>query len=90
MDTLERQRYDHGKAYRGDCHSAGCTMSRWDPLLEEALAASVAMVLLGSLVALLFWLSTGLSPWPMVVLAEVAGFGIGTVVLTLTSPRRRR
>ena len=65
-------------------------MTRWDPLLEEALAASVAMGLLGSLVALLFWLCTGLSPWPMVVLAEVAGFGIGTVVLTLTSPRRRR
>jgi hypothetical protein len=65
-------------------------LSRLDPLLEELIAATVAMTLLGLVVALLFWLVTGLSPWPGLVLGEVAGFGFGIIILTLTAPRRHR
>jgi uncharacterized RDD family membrane protein YckC len=65
-------------------------LSRLDPLLEELIAATVAMTLLGLIVALLFWLVTGLSPWPGLVLGELAGFGFGIILLTLTAPRRHR
>ncbi len=65
-------------------------MRHVDPLLEEAVAATLAMSVLGVIVALLYWLFTGLSPWPGVVLGEVAGLGWGIVLLTLASPRRRR
>ena len=64
-------------------------MANLDPLLRETLAASLAMTCLGVVVALLFWLFTGLSPWPGLVLGEVAGFGFGTALLALSSPRRR-
>ncbi len=65
-------------------------MSRLDPLLEELIAATMAMTLLGLIVALLFWLVADISPWPGLVLGEVAGFGFGIVLLTLTSPGRTR
>ncbi|MBM4437854.1 MAG: hypothetical protein FJ029_11625 [Actinobacteria bacterium] len=48
------------------------------------------MTAVGVVVALVFWLVTGVSPWPGLVLGEVAGFGFGIVLLTLASPRRRR
>jgi hypothetical protein len=64
-------------------------MSHLDPLLEEALIACLAMTGLAAFVAVCFWLSTGLSPWPFVILPEIPAFGIGIVLLTLTSPRRR-
>ena len=63
---------------------------RIDPLLEEVLAATLAMTVLAVVVALLYWLITGLSPWPGLVLGEIAGFGFGIALLSLTSPRRRR
>ena len=63
---------------------------RIDPLLEEALAASVAMTVLAVVVAVLYWVITGLSPWPGLVLGELAGFGFGIALLSLSSPRRRR
>lgn len=65
-------------------------LSHIDPLLEEALAASLALTAFGVIVAVLYWLLTGLSPWPGLVLGEVAGFGFGMVLLTFASPRRRR
>ena len=65
-------------------------MSRLDPLLEELLVASLAMMALGVVVALLYRLLTGLSPWPGLVLGEAAGFGFGAVLLALVSPKRRR
>lgn len=65
-------------------------VSSLDPLVEETLAACLAMGCLGVVVALAFWLMTGLSPWPMVALAEVAGFGFGVALLALGSPRRSR
>ena len=63
---------------------------RIDPLLEEALAASAAMTVLAVVVAVLYWVITGLSPWPGLVLGELAGFGFGIALLSLSSPRRRR
>lgn len=65
-------------------------MRNRDPLLEETLAAIVAMTALSAAVALVYWLLTGISPWPFVILGEVAGFGIGVAVFALTAPRRRR
>ncbi|MBI2941863.1 MAG: hypothetical protein HYY04_15645 [Chloroflexi bacterium] len=65
-------------------------MSNLDPLIEETLAASIAMAVLAGLVALLYWLMTGLSPWPIVILGEMAGFGFGIAVLALTAPRLSR
>ena len=63
---------------------------RIDPLLEEVLAASAAMTVLAVVVAVLYWVITGLSPWPGLVLGEMAGFGFGIALLSLSSPRRRR
>ena len=64
-------------------------MPRIDPLLEEVFVASIAVSFLGGFIALVFWLFTGLSPWPMLIVAEIGGFGFGVAVLALTSPRRR-
>jgi len=63
---------------------------RIDPLLEETLAACCAVALLGAVISVLFWLLTGLSPWPGVILGEIVGLGMGVPLLALTSPRRRR
>ena len=63
-------------------------MSGWDPLLKELLAAAAGTTLLGALIAGLFWIVTGLSPWPILIIGEVGGFGFGVAVLALTSPRR--
>ena len=60
-----------------------------NPLLEEFLAASAAILALLALVSLLYWLVTGLSPWPEIVVAQALIYGSGVGVLTLTSPRRR-
>ena len=65
-------------------------MKRLHPLLEEAIAATVAVGALGVLVALLYWLLTGRSPWPGLVLGEVIGFGWGVLLLVAASPRRSR
>ena len=63
---------------------------RLDPLLEETLAATAAVALLGALISLLFWVLTGLSPWPGIIIGEIVGLGMGIPLLALTSPRRRR
>jgi hypothetical protein len=65
-------------------------MAGLDPLVEEALVAVLAIGALTAVVALLYWLATGLSPWPLVVLSEIAAFGTGMAVLLATSPRRHR
>jgi hypothetical protein len=65
-------------------------MAGLDPLVEEALVAVLAISVLIAVIALLYWLSTGLSPWPLVVLAEIAAFGTGMAVLLATSPRHHR
>ena len=63
-------------------------MTRLDPLLEEFLVAAATCSAVGALVAVVYRVATGHSPWPGLVLGEIAGFGFGVVVLTLTSPRR--
>ena len=65
-------------------------MKRLPPLLQEFVVAACLMTGLGIIVAVAFWLITGLSPWPYVILAEVAGFGWGTIMLALASPHARR
>ena len=62
---------------------------RVDPLLEDTLAALAASIALGGVVATMYWLATGLSPWPTVILGSVAGFGFGLVLLALTNPHRQ-
>ena len=61
-----------------------------DPLLEDTLAALLATSVLGAVVAALYWLLTGISPWPFVVLGEAGGLGFGVAMLALCTPRRRR
>ena len=65
-------------------------MSGLDPLLEEILVATASVTVLGAFIALAFWLFTGLSPWPLLILGEIGALGFGIVLLTMTSPRRRR
>jgi hypothetical protein len=60
-----------------------------DPLLEELLAATAAILTLLALISALYWLFTGSSPWPELVLGQALIYGTGIGVLTLTSPRRR-
>ena len=60
-----------------------------NPLLREFFAAGIGMTALRTLVAVLYWLLTGMSPWPGLILGEVAGFGFGTAILALASPRKR-
>jgi hypothetical protein len=64
-------------------------MPALDPLLEDTLAALLATSVLGAVIALAYWLLTGISPWPFVVLGEVGGLGFGVAMLALCSPRRR-
>ena len=61
-----------------------------DPLIEDTLAALAATSVLGGAIALAYWLLTGISPWPFVVLGETGGLGFGVAMLALCSPRRRR
>lgn len=57
-------------------------------LVEELIAAVIAMTLLGVAVAMLSWVGTGLSPRPYVVLAELGSCIFGIVLLLATSPMR--
>jgi hypothetical protein len=64
-------------------------MPALDPLLEDTLAALMATSVLGTVIAVMYWVLTGISPWPFVVLGEVGGLGFGVAMLALCSPRRR-
>ncbi len=61
-----------------------------DPLIEELLLGAAAMAALGAVIAVAFWLLTGISPRPFVFLAEVVGLGWGIVLLALASPYHGR
>jgi hypothetical protein len=65
-------------------------MMKLDPLVEETLAATAAVAMLGVVLTVFFWLATGLNPWPGIILGELVGLGMGIPLLALTSPRRRR
>lgn len=58
-------------------------------LLAETAEAALAMVLLGLLVAGLYWLFMGTLPWTFF-LGELLGFGLGFGLLVVASPRRPR
>ena len=62
-------------------------MRRFPPLLHEFVVAAGLMTAVAIVVAVAFRLITGLSPWPYVILAEIAGFGWGTVMLAISAPR---
>jgi F0F1-type ATP synthase assembly protein I len=62
---------------------------RHDSIVQDGLVALVFSLILGAFIAYMFWHMTGLSPWPMVILAEIAGFGFGLAILAITAPRRR-
>jgi hypothetical protein len=64
-------------------------MPTLDPLLEDTLAALLSTSVLGAVIALAYWLLTGISPWPFVVLGEIGGLGFGVAMLALCSPRRQ-
>lgn len=64
-------------------------MAHLPPELEEFFAAAVASACVGAATAVIYWLVTGLSPWPGLILGELVGFGWGATILALTSPRRR-
>ena len=61
-----------------------------DPLLEEAIVATISMFFVAAFIALSFYAITGISPWPFVILSECAAFGTGIALLTFASPRSRR
>jgi hypothetical protein len=71
------------------CRISGGAVLKSNPLLEEFLAATVAIVALLALISALYWLFTGASPWPGLILGQALIYGTGIGVLTLTSPRRR-
>lgn len=58
-------------------------------LVTEICEAALAMVLLGLLVAGLYWLFMGTLPWTFF-LGELLGFGLGFGLLVVASPRRPR
>ena len=59
-----------------------------NPLVQDLISATLAMSAMSALICLLYWVFTGQSPWPMVVLGEMAGFGFGIALLMLTGPKR--
>jgi hypothetical protein len=61
-----------------------------DPLLEETLAATGAVVLLGIALAGLYWLLMGSPPTLGIIVGEAVGLAMGIPLLVLTSPRRHR
>jgi hypothetical protein len=61
-----------------------------DPRLEEAIIAALALTAFAAVLDLALWQFAGLAPWPGPVLGELIGFGWGVVLLTISSPRRRR
>ena len=60
------------------------------PLILETFVATCWMTAIGVFVAVTYWGLTGLSPWPYVVLSEIAALGFGIVLLALVSPKGRQ
>ena len=57
-------------------------------MASDMLSGAVAVTVLVVILAVVYRLATGFSPWPVFVLAELPGAGFGFVLLALTSPRR--
>lgn len=58
--------------------------------MEETLAATGAVVLLGIALAGLYWLVIGSPPTLAIIIGEAIGLAMGIPLLALTSPRRHR
>jgi len=56
-------------------------------MVGHMLSGVVAVLILITVLALVYRLATGDSPWPVFVLAELPGAGFGFVMLSLTAPR---
>jgi len=54
----------------------------------ELLSGAVAVTLLVLFLAAIYRLATGLSPWPVFLLAELPGAGFGFILLALSAPQR--
>jgi formate/nitrite transporter FocA (FNT family) len=65
-------------------------MHRRHAIVEEAVVAAVALAMIGAFIAGVFWFATGRSPWPGLVLAEVATFAWGLLLVVITSPSWNR
>jgi hypothetical protein len=57
---------------------------------EELIAGAAAIAGLMLALAGIYWLVTGISPWPVFVLSELPGAGFGLVLLALLTPSRHR
>jgi len=57
---------------------------------EELVAGALAISGLMLALALIYWLVTGINPWPVFVLSELPGAGFGLVLLAMLTPHRRR
>jgi hypothetical protein len=57
---------------------------------EELIAGAAAIAGLMLALAGIYWLVTGISPWPIFVLSELPGAGFGLVLLALLTPSRHR
>jgi hypothetical protein len=57
---------------------------------EELVSGAVAIAGLMIALAGIYWLVTGISPWPIFVLSELPGAGFGLVLLALMTPHHRR
>lgn len=58
-------------------------------LRGDMLSGAIAVVILMAALAVIFRIATGLSPWPVFLLAEMPGAGFGFILLALSSPHRR-
>jgi hypothetical protein len=55
----------------------------------DLLSGTVAIFAMVLALAGIYWAATGISPWPVFLLAELPGAGFGLVLLALSSPRSR-
>ena len=55
---------------------------------EELLSGATAIAALMLALAGIFWLVTGMNPWPVFILSELTGAGFGLVLLGLMTPGR--
>ncbi|MBI4215851.1 MAG: hypothetical protein HY687_00425 [Chloroflexi bacterium] len=55
---------------------------------REILPASLSILALAALLNLIYWLATGLSPWPYFTFGVATGAAMGFIVLVLSAPRR--
>jgi hypothetical protein len=54
----------------------------------DLLSGAAAILVMVGLLALVYWATTGMSPWPVFVLAELPGAGFGFILLSMSTPYR--